>query len=118
MKRLILFTILLTIFGLAGSINQILENYKHYDIFATKNRGAYNIQRNIILNSNNLDSLKNIALTKLESSRKAFINKSDLAKRNNTSLDIIAVMFFGCLVALIIMLILHRKWMSENVPNN
>lgn len=105
MKRLILFAILLAIFGLAGTINQILENYKHYDIFANKNRGAYNIQRNTILNSNNLNTLKNIALAKLVSSIKFFVNKSDLAKRNNTSLDIIAVMLFGCLVALIIVLI-------------
>lgn len=113
MKRLILFTILLTLFGLVGAIYQIWENYKHYDMFATKNRAAYNIQRNYILNSNNLDSLKTIALAKLESSRNSFVAKSDLAKRNNTSLDIIAVMMFGCLVALVVMLKLNWKGQQE-----
>jgi hypothetical protein len=109
MKRLVLFTILLALFGLIGTIFQISENYKHYDIFATKNKAAYNIQRDTILKSNDLDSLKNIALSKLDSSRELFLAKSELAKSNNTSLDVIALMLLGCLVALVVMLILHVR---------
>ncbi|MBK7500574.1 MAG: hypothetical protein IPI19_16180 [Ignavibacteriales bacterium] len=109
MKRLILFTILLTLFGLMGSIFQISENYKHYDIFVTKNRAAYNFQRENIINNDNLDTLREIALSKLESSHESSIAKSELAKSNNASLDVIALMLFGCLVALVVMLIIHIK---------
>jgi hypothetical protein len=109
MKRLILFTILLTLFGLVGSIFQISENYKHYDIFVIKNRAAYNIQRENIINNYNLDSLREIALSKLESSHKSFIAKSELAKSNNTALDVIALMLLGCLVSLVVMLIIHIR---------
>lgn len=109
MKRLILFTILLTLFGLAGSIFQISENYKHYDIVPVKNNAYYNIQRDNILKSNDLDSLKEIALSKLNHSRESFLAKSELAKSNNTSLDGIALTLFGSLVALVILLILHKK---------
>lgn len=109
MKRLILFTILLTLFGLVGSIFQIAENYKHYDIFAVKNRAAYNIQRDNILKSTDLNSLKNIALSKLDSSRELFLAKSELAKSNNTSLDVVALMLLGCLVALVVLLILQAR---------
>ena len=115
MKRLILFTILLTLFGLAGSIFQISENYKHYDIVPVKNNAYYNIQRDNILKSNDLDSLKKIALSKLESSHKSFIAKSELAKSNNTSLDVIALMLLGCLVALVVMLIIEWKGKKNEI---
>lgn len=112
MKRLILLTILLTLFGLVGSIFQISENYKHYDIFATKNTAAYNNQREYIINNYNIDTLKEIALSKLESSHESFIAKSELAKSNNTLLDAIALMLLGCLAALVFMLIM--EWRGKN----
>lgn len=115
MKRLILFTILLTLFGLASSIFQISENYRHYDIFATKNRAAYNFQRENIINNYNIDTLKKFALSELESSHKSFIAKSELAKSNNTSLDVIALMLLGCLVALVVMLIIEWKGKKNEI---
>ena len=62
MGKIYFFLFLLSGIGLFLSVSQIYRNTYHNDIFDTKNRGTYNIQRHIILESKDADSLKNIAL--------------------------------------------------------
>ena len=103
MKSIYVILFIISLIGISINVYQIYNNTYHYDIFETKNRAVYNIQRNEIQNSNDADSLKQIALNKLESSRESFIEKSKLAESNNFALILVTIILLINLVVIIVL---------------